>query len=334
MLRGIPFNLDLRIPHSASTIVKTSKSEFPGKTATGGFSLVEILVASSMAVVVLGTASLLYQTISMNQRRMSEFGPVAVGANQVANYYDGEATGTTVDTYIAPHYGRSARAEILREKFWDDVRHANAVFCLARNGLNNIRPDFITIPTGFDMRDVDTPELFRLFLESAIPSSIGVFQNSRGAPDYPNSTIFVLQPSEYTEFLTVRAVYEIDVQTITNGANTEGHYALVRRYAFGTRTHYYDVYYHADNGGVGSFQPVFASLERRERLSVSESSYDLFKVARDMPFYLIWWPDPGVPNLLGENVANSASISSPLSVYGDMAGKTSFLFTVPVFPAL
>ncbi|MEM9481403.1 MAG: hypothetical protein AAGA58_17270 [Verrucomicrobiota bacterium] len=314
--------------------MKSVKPETSAKVTNGGFSLVEVIVATSMAVIVLGTASLLFQTVSVNQRRMSEFGPVTVGANEVANYYDGEAVGTTVDTYIAPHYGRSARAEILREKFWDDVRHANAVFCLARSGLNSIRPDFITIPTGFDMRDVDTPERFRSFLEAAIPSSTGVFQNSRGAPDYPNCTIFVLQPSEYSDSLTVRAVYEIDVQTITNGATTEGHYALVRRYAFGKRTHYYDVYYYAENGGAGSFQPVFASHERRERLAVAESSYDVFKTARDMPFYLIWWPDPGVPNLLGEGVANSTTLTSPLSVYGDMGGKTSFMFTVPVFPAL
>lgn len=303
------------------------------KAAQGGFSLVEILVASSMAVLILGSASLLYQTISMNQRRMSEFGPVSVGATQVANYYDGEISGATVDTYMAPHYGRSARAEVLREKFWDDIRHSNGTFCLARSGLNTIRPDFITVPANYDMRDVDTPEEFRLFLEDAIPSSVSVFENSRGAPNFPNASIFVLQPSEFSEYLTVRAVYEIDVQAIYDGATLEGHYALVRRYAFGERTHYYDVYYEGRNGG-GSFQPIFAVHEKRERLSISEASYDKMKNARDMPFYFIWWPDPGVPNLLGEGVANSTDTSSPLSLYGLMGGKTSFMFTVPIFPAL
>ncbi len=304
------------------------------KATPRGFSLVEMLVASSMAVLILGTGSLLFQTISMNQRRMSEFGPVDVGANEVLNYYDGEISGATVDTYVAPHYGRSARAEVLREKFWDDVRHSNAVFCLARSGLNAFHPDFITVPAGWDMRTVDTAEEFRTFLELAEPTTVGTFDDSRGAPATSKASIFVLQPSEFVDYLTVRAVYEIDVQTIVDGATVEGHYALVRRYAFGERTHYYDAYYDSRNGGAGSFQPIFALHEKRERLAISEASYDKMKNARDMPFYFIWWPDPGVVNLRGEDVANSTDPDSPLSLYGSMAGKTSFMFTVPMFPAL
>ncbi len=318
------------------------------------FSLVEVMVASSIAVMVFATGTLVYQTVTVNQKRQSVFGKLEFeNPNALANYY--LMSGSTLDAYVAPHYGRAARAENMRDKFWDDVRHASAIFCLGR-GLGSHytdRPDYIYMPLTADAKLLDTPDEFKAHLESVQPSSAGVFETWRGACTSQNGTIFILQPSGFADYLQVRAIYDIDIVPTfweidtANGIErilaiddtipsmpVAGTYVSVRRYAFGLLTNFYDVHYDEDNG-IEAFSPMFVMHERKERLSFVETSYDKFKNAEDMPFYFIWWPDPGVASMTGDGLANAAYASTdPRSTYASMGGKTSFMFTVPMFPGL
>ncbi len=302
---------------------------FQRRSPARGFSLVEIMVASTIAVMIFTTAAILYHAISFHQRRLSVYGPVELGASALANYY-GMVDTTSIDVYSAPHYGRAALAENLRDQFWSDVREASAVYCLGRNGLNSFRPNAIAMPLSTDAKALDTAEAFRQFLEVVEPSSAGIFTAYRGASTAPNGTIFVLKPSDNAAFLAVRSIYEIDIQATSSPSGT---YASVRRYVDGAMTSFYDIFYPTEQG-VEAFTPLFVQMERRERTVVAETSYDKFKKASTMPFYFIWWPDPGTPNLKGEgNTTTGITSSDPRSAYANMGGKTAYMFTVPMFPA-
>lgn len=298
-----------------------------------GFSLVEVMVASAISASVLTAAALVFNAIGQNQRRLSTFGSIEIGSPAASNYYS--LTGLTVDSYDAPSYGRAATADLLRERFWEDMSYASAVYCMARSGLNTVRP--VYIPGPDDGRTLDSPEAFRLHLASVISQSSSVYQSWRGSSSYDNGSIYVLQPSGFSSFLAVRAIYDIDVQTTTNPAGT---YVSVKRYSWNVLTDYYDIFFPDGTNGV-PFKPLFVFHERRARLEVSEGGYDAYKTAADMPFYNIWWPDPAAPSLASQGVLSTSTYapsipwgaSNPLPDYAALAGRTSYFFTVPIFPS-
>ena len=282
----------------------------------------------AIAASALTVGVLCYSAITQ-YRKSSTYGSVQLSAGTVENLYPG-TTGPYVSAYFAPNYGRAALAEQLRETFYEDIEHANAVFCLARDGQSTIRPETIAISSGYDARRLDTPEAFRTFLASAIPTSSAVFTAYRGASAAQNLSVFILMPSGSTATLSVRAIYEIDLIPTSNPSGT---YATVRRYQGATCTDYYDVFYPTSSATV-PFEPVAVCFERAARLSTVEGSgADLLKVAANRPFYFIWWPDPAVPNL--ETIEQTTYPSSdPRSAYATMVGRTSFFMVVPMFPAL
>uniref|UniRef100_UPI00329A0C51 hypothetical protein n=1 Tax=Salmonella enterica TaxID=28901 RepID=UPI00329A0C51 len=68
-------------------------------------------------------------------------------------------------------------------------------------------------------------------------------------------------------------------------------------------------------------------------LALRESAtIDRFKRAAERPFYFIWWPDPSARHLGA--IANTFSSTDPRQAYNHMAGRTAFMFVVPMFPAL
>ena len=312
----------------------TKQSDRHHGSGQRAFSLVEMTVAASIAASVLTAAALAFSAIGLNQRKLSTYGAIEVGAPAALNYYN--LTSQSVDAFTAPNYGRAANADLMRERFWDDVSYASAVYCLGRTGLNSVRPVYIPFSAELDGRSLDSPEAFRLHLASVISQSSTIYQSWRGVSNYDNGSIYILQPSGFADFLAVRAIYDIDVQSTTNPAGT---YVSVKRYSWNVLTDYYDVFYPAGGNGV-PFKPLFAFHERRAKLSHEESGYDNYKTAADMPFYFIWWPDPASPTLAREVTSSAtyaASIPSdvphPLPDYATMAGRTSYFFTVPAFPS-
>jgi prepilin-type N-terminal cleavage/methylation domain-containing protein len=301
-----------------------------------GFSLVEVMIASAIAASVLTGAALAFNAIGMNQRKVSNILSIEIGQSSARSYYD--ISGSTVNTYKAPSYGRAARADRVRSRFWDDVSHASAVFCLARDGLNSFRPVYIPLDDEIDGRSLNSPESFRLHLAKVMSQSSSVYKSWRGSSSFNNGSIFILQPSGFTDFLAVRAIYDIDIQST---AKPLGTYASVKRYSWNVLTDYYDIFYPDDGKGV-PFQPLFVFHEKRTRLIHNEGSMDNFKTATDMPFYFIWWPDPAASSLgkLKPISAFSFDRSSefgspnPLPAYSDMAGRTNYFFTVPLYPSM
>jgi len=319
------------------------------------FSLVEVVVASSIAATVFAAGALTYHTVSVHQKRHSSYASVNLGTAEVMNFYEMTSTTGELDVFEAPHYGRAAMAENLRGRFHDDIRLASAVYCLGRDTLNTVRPDFIPLGVGVDARTLDTPEAFRLHLASVIPDSAAIFTAWRGASTQNSGTIFIIRPGGFSDALDIQAIYEIDTKRTSDPLGT---YTSVRRYkndSTGTmiRTDFYDVFYPAERGKdvvefdtEGNpifpvqepeeiFKPIFVLHERRERLSFTEASYDKFKNAADMPFYFIWWPDPAASSLRGETVPAADYSSNPaLTAYGNMGGKSAFMLTVPMYPGL
>jgi prepilin-type N-terminal cleavage/methylation domain-containing protein len=334
------------------SIMKISSQKSINRALSRGFSLVELVVASSIAAAVFGAGAILFHTLSVHQNRHSSFTPVTLGNIAVDNYYPiNDVSDGQIDAYEAPNYGRAAMAENLRDIFWADMRYATAVYCLGRDVLNTYRPSSIPLPLSKDARELDSPEAFRLHLATVATSTAAIFTTWRGSSTQNNGTIFILEPSGFTDSLAVRAVYEIDIQAT---AKPLGTYASVRRYNSGDLSDFYDVFYTAERSresnvlldGAGNplplvpnamevFKPLFVFHEREERLSLAETDYDKFKNAKDMPFYFIWWPDPAANGLIGETVPAADYASNPtLTAYGNMGGKSAFMFTVPMIPGL
>jgi prepilin-type N-terminal cleavage/methylation domain-containing protein len=300
----------------------------------GGFSLVEVMIASAVAASVMGAAALAFSAIGKNQRRLSNYAAIEIGAAAANNYYN--LSGVSVDCYDAPNYGRAASADLLRERFWEDISHGSAVYCLARSGLNTVRPVYIPAPE--DGRSLDSPEAFRMHLASVFSQSASVYKGWRGSSPYDNGSVYILQPSSFSGFLSVRAIYDIDIQST---AQPSGTYVSVKRYAWNELTDYYDVFFPDGVNGV-PFRPLFVFHERRSRSGLEEGAIDQYKTAAGMPFYFIWWPDPAAPTLAnqgaGADSGYAASIpegaANPLPAYAAMAGRTNYFFTVALFPSL
>jgi hypothetical protein len=115
----------------------------------------------------------------------------------------------------------------------------------------------------------------------------------------------------------------------------------VRRYVNGALTAYYDCIFRLSGDGTDSWSPPVVSFERQVRKALTEgaTTTDRFKVAEEKPFYFVFWPDPAADSLrlpagntLG-SVNPTFATTDPRKAYNHMAGRTSFMFVVPLFPS-
>lgn len=307
-----------------------------------GFTAAELLVATAIAAMVIGAAAMAYGTLARNQRNFTEVATVKLPTNAKTNFYP-DQSGTTVITYIAPNFGSLARAEVMRERFMADCAQSIAVFCLYRNAnvFNTIRPTTIASPPAGTL--LDTPEAFRTYINTAVTGASAVFtQSARNVGTTPNFSIYLLGYSATAATIPVLAIYDLDMVTATEASTTTvvGTYAAMRRYVGTNLTHYYDVVYRTTS--TDNFVPPIVAFERRSRLALVEGSttIDRFKKAAEQPFYFIFWPDPAEESLaLPLNASPSGTLNGtysttdPRRAYNHMGGRTSFMFTVPVFPS-
>jgi len=77
------------------------------------------------------------------------------------------------------------------------------------------------------------------------------------------------------------------------------------------------------------------TFEKKSRAAVNEGqALDRFKTAEGNPFHLIWLPDPAINPFKEAPWTNVEPASSPRAAYEHMAGKTSFLVALPMFPSI
>lgn len=319
----------------------------------GGFTSVELLLVLALSAVVIGGAVVSYGTLVKSQPSVSSVVTVPLGLTRMQNFY-GLST-TTLNAAMAPQYGALSQAEELREQFVTDTLSATAVYCLPRDGMNTWRPSIIAYnPALHD--ELDTPQKFRVHIiaTSGVPDTL--YRDYRnplndGTSVPQNASIFVLGYSKYAGYLKVNAIYDIDVIRFTGTTEPNGLHASVKRYADAASSSTpstlvymggYDVFFapsvpnptNASQWATDGFAPLFITFERATRLALRETpaTIERFKRAAERPFYFIWWPDP-VMRHLGP-VANTVATTDPRHAYNQMAGRTSFMFTVPMFPAL
>lgn len=320
-----------------------------------GFSSIELLMVLALSALVLGGMVVSYGTLVRSQPQVASVVAVPLGSTRLVRFYGSNDT-KRQNTASAPSYGSLALAEELREQFYHDVLSATAVFCLPRAGDNTWKPAYIKYNPDTD-EELDTSQKFRehIIRVAGVPAS--QYQNYRnpGASsekDQPNLSVFILGYSSASGYLRVQALYDIDVIRYTGGSQPLGFHASVKRYTDPEGpppgvdyslifSGGYSVFYPPANPAAtkdtdmakDGFTPLFVSFERYTRLAVRESTaIDRFKLAAERPFYFIWWPDPAARHL-GEQ-KNTAPTSTPQQAYNHMAGRTSFMFTVPMFPAL
>ncbi len=320
--------------------MKRVKSNAP--PAPAGFTAAEMLVATMIAAVLIGAASMAYSTVARGQRQFTSTATVRLPSGAQNNFY--AVNSSNITSFIAPNFGSVARAESMREKFMADTAQAVAVYCLYRgtNVFNTVRPATIDSPPFGTV--LDTPEAFRTYLATEIPATASIYTSYRNTGNSPNVTIYILGYSANSTTMPVLAVYDMDFVQATDPNATStvvGTYAAVRRYVSGALTAYYDVIYRS-SGQTESFTPPVVAFERRSRLAVVEgaTTIDRFKVAAEKPFYFIFWPDPAEDSLaLPLNASPSGTLNGsyattdPRRAYNHMAGRTSFMFTVPMFPS-
>jgi prepilin-type N-terminal cleavage/methylation domain-containing protein len=329
-----------------------------------GFSLTELVVVAGLAAVVFSTAALAFRTITVHQKRSTAYQEVDVGPAISKAFYD-NPTGK-LDVYTTPNYGMTARAEIMRGEFWNDVAHASAIYCLPRpritvtlnssitdkeRGVNYLHPLTIDVTPAsgvapFSGTSLDHPNAFRGLLQAVSPvdsaSNPFPFTNTyRGVPaaNDVNGSIYIMQMSSNENTLNVRAVYDIDLLDVADP--NQSTYASVKRFVGTTLTHFYDVLFSGPGADQTppNFGPVFACFERSVRRAYPEASgiadqANAFKRAADRPFYYIWWPDPATPRLAGIPTTTAYTADDARSYYSKHENQTTWLFTVPMFPAL
>lgn len=323
-----------------------------------GFSLIELMLVAAVGTVVFTAGALAFRVVANNQRAAGSFQSVPLPAATGQNFYGGPLT--SVDSYTAPNFGRCSQADVMRTMFLEEVSKSVAVFALPRGiHINTIRGRTLNLYNRLP-QSLDTPAAFLAFLQANpdTATKAQVFVNYRGVPpdsattnytvvdpdtlesstvsstDYvTNASIFLLQPSGSNTQLWIRCVYEIDYVDIpVNPDNPDVPcvFASVRRYVADTLTHYYDVVYRdATRAQAG---PAVAHFERADRAVYSETGLDKYKKAGNQPFYLIWWPDPGLNRLRG-TTATTYSASTPQAAYAKHEGQTSYFLVVPQFPA-
>lgn len=311
----------------------------------------------SLSAIVIGGMVVSYGTLVRSQPQVASLVTVPLGSTRLTNFYE-SSDSRLENTSSAPAFGSLALAEELREQFYHDVLSATAVFCLPRSGDNTWKPSYIRYNADTD-DELDTSQKFRSHIIRVAGVSSTLYRDYRnpGASaeaDQPNLSIFILSYSKMAGYLRVAAIYDIDVIRYTNPNQLLGFHASVKRYtdppppgppagvayklvfAGG-----YSVFYPPANPAVlkdadfatDGFTPLFVTFERYTRLARRESTaIDRFKLAAERPFHFIWWPDPAARHL--GRPANTASPTLPQHAYNHMAGRTSFMFTVPMFPAL
>lgn len=311
----------------------------------GGFSTAELLVAMALGAMIIGAAAVAYGTIARGKPRAGNTAVITLDSAKLNNYYG--LNQATIQAAVAPNYGAVLRAEDMRERFMTDTMAATAVFPLARTDITTFRPARI----AFSLTDKnessfpDSPLKFRDYLVSQSLVTGALFPANRNTNTTATScSIFVLGYSSDPAYLSVTATYEVDVVKTTSPA---GFYASVRRYvatptSAAQLTAYYDVFYPPYDGDLwpstkDNFTPLWATFERQSRkyMSPTESpDIERFKWAREKPFCFIWWPDPAAATLGLYRASNTAyTATDPRSVYNHMAGRTSYMFTVPHFPS-
>lgn len=306
-----------------------------------GFSSVELLMVLAIGALVIGASMVGLGTIVKQQNRVGSTVEVNLGATRYSAFYS--ETGSARGVVTAPNYGAVALAEILREQFNADVLSATAVFCLNRTAENSFHPFWLPYTPGTDAV-LDTHLKFRQHLvDRGLVTATQFLTDRNYSATAPNCSIFILGYSKVPGEISVNAVYDVDVVTITS---PRGFHASVKRFPGGPRDpgiliprppprpSYYEVFYPASPApATDSFTPLWACFERRARLAVTEGlDVDRFKKAAGQPFYLVWWPDPGAPSLRSES--NSLLPDDPRRAYNHQGGRTSFMFTVPMFPSL
>lgn len=327
-----------------------------------GFSLIELLVVAGVGALLFTAAAMTFRVMAKNHRSPGTFQKVPLPAGVGDNFYPGSGL-TSVDSYVAPNFGRCSQADSLRTLFLEEVEKSVAVFILPRGGhVNTIRGRTINL-YGTLPQSLDTPAAFREFL-AANPdtgTAAQVFTAYRGVPPesatvttttidqdtgdtvvttstlaVTNATVFLLQPSGSNTQLWIRSVYEVDYLGLTPNANNAAApdvpcvFASVRRYVDYTLTHYYDCVFR--DSVVSDAGVPCAHFERADRTVVTEGAPDVFKKAVNQPFYLMWWPDPGFTRLQGTGGGYAAG--TPQAAYARHEGQTSYLFVIPQFPAL
>jgi hypothetical protein len=319
----------------------------------GGFTSVELLLVLALSAVILGGAVVSYGTLVRSQPGVSSVVTVPLGLSRMQNFYG--LSSDSVNVAMAPQYGALSQAEELREQFVADTLSATAVYCLPRDGTNTWKP--ATIPYNPALHDeLDTPQKFRAHIIANASVSDTLYRDYRNplndATAVPqNASIFILGYSKYAGYLKVNAIYDIDLIRFTAKTEPNGIHASVKRYADSTGSTTpatlsymggYDVFFppsvlnptSATQWSSDGFSPLFITFERAARLALREtpSTIERFKRAAERPFYFIWWPDPAARHL--GSVAGTLPSSDPRQAYNQMAGRTAFMFTVPMFPAL
>lgn len=311
----------------------TRERILPQHFSAAGFTFVEMLVAMSLSAMFIGTAAMVLSAITQNSKNFSTIHSIELGTATCENFYG--LSKSAVSTSAAPNLGRIGFVHEMRDQFYEDASNSEGIYCLARSGLNTIRPEWLDWPYASSAASkpaLDSPEAFRNYLAVVEPTSASIYTPCRNVPpaSSPNTTIFLTGPTDQADYLKVVAVYEIDFITSTSPVGT---YASVRRYKNGTLTHYYDIFY-ADSGEKPVI-PSFVAFESRARLAKTEGdAIDRYKLGRNGPFYLIWFPDPSINPLNTPSVAVPTDPKDPRQAYGHLAGKTGFMLTAPLFPTL
>lgn len=274
----------------------------------------ELLVTAGIAAAVITTGVLLFGSITQARESMTSAVDVEIGNTVYSNFYGANATITKVQTVATPNFDRRALAEELRTFFFEDLQYSSAVFCLSRAGHTSLHPTFLNY-TGTPPA---IPNDFRTDLIAQDAAAGAIFTAYTTASTGGNASIFLIQPS-VSGNLTIRAIYDIDLVTTTNPAGT---YASVRRYVGNTFTAYYDVFYPeqaADDPRTAPFTPLL-------RYFPSDAT-------KPKPFYFVWWPDPGIAPLNGDNRVETYASGDPRLDYLRMGDRTSFFMVVPQFPS-
>lgn len=333
----------------------------PSRKIASGFSLLELVLVAGVGAVVFTAGALALRVVAKNQRVAGAFQEVALPAGVGANFYPGSGL-TATDSYTAPNFGRCSQADVMRTMFLEEIEKSVAVFVLPRAGnLNTIRGRTLEL-RGVLPQSLDTPKAFLAYLLSNPDTATAaqVFSSYRGAPSdsvsvtvtdpvtgttststgfVTNASIFILQPSGSNGQIWIRSVYEIDyVGLPVNASNPAAPdvpcvFASVRRYVSNTLTHYFDVVYR--EAALSDVGIPCAHFERAARRKLAESnSIQMFKMAANQPFYLLWWPDPAVQRLKGTVSDPPYDAATPQSTYAKHEGQTSYVFVIPQFPAL
>ena len=320
------------------------------------------MLVAAVGAVVFTSGAIAFRVVAKNQRTVGAFQEVTLPAGVGNNFYPGSGL-TVVDSYTAPNFGRCSQADVMRTMFLEEVSKCVAVFVLPRGGnTNTIRGRTLNL-YGRLPQSLDTPAAFLTYLLANPDTSTAaqVFTTYRGAPpdtatttttgvdldtgdpvtvtttnSVTNASIFLLQPSGSNTQLWIRAVYEIDYVNLPVNASVSTApdvpcvFASVRRYVADTLTHYYDVVYREASVSDAGIPAVH--FERADRAVYVESAVDKYKKAANQPFYVVWWPDPGVNRLKGATVTTYAS-TTPQAAFAKHEGQTSYFFVVPQFPA-